>query len=222
MLKFLYFTIIALILTGCMTTNRLDKLVTHKTSSHQMQVNVMDSSRFVLNTNRLASTEKLCESKHKSFFIIPAIVFWWWKNDMKCKINNHYFINQFTEVLNRKANDEIWKDKLKDKKLEISLDSVPNQFNYVSDGVLLFLFTEGYTYSHSEVLRPENQVFRVSYRLLQNDIAIKVGSFWTKYTKPEYNTNQSDKQFVEKFLDIQSDFFTTESENLILQIAKDL
>ena len=222
MLKFLYFTIIALILTGCMTTSRMDKLVKHKTSRHQLQVNVMDSSHFVLNTSRMASTEKLCESKHKSFYIIPAIVFWWWKNSINCKINNHYFINQFTVVLNRKANDEIWKNKLKDKKLEICLDTVPNQFNYASEGLFLFLFTEGYTYSHSEVLCPENQVFRVSYRLLQNDTAIKVGSFWTKYTKPEHNTNRSDKQFVEKFLDIQSDFFSTESENLIVQIAKDL
>ena len=214
-------TSISVLLTGCLTTHGLDKMVEHKISKQLITTNLLDTSHFVLKTDHLQSFEAPSSSQIQSSFFIPAIVYWGWENTLKCKVNNHYFINLFTDILNRKMKEAEWKDKLNDKKLEITIDSLPNQFIYSSKGMMIFLFT-AYSYSFSKVIQPENQEFRISYRLLQNSKALKQGSFWTKYTRPEYPRNQSENQFVEHFLDIQKDFFITESDNLIQQICKDL
>lgn len=221
MRNFVFTLVLSASLTACLSTHELDNVVRNKISNQLTPINLLDSSHWVLKTNSLQETGTPSLSQTTHSFFIPAIVYWGWENTMKCKVNNHYFVNMFAESLNKKTTERFWKEKLKDKKLEISLDSVPNQFVYSSKGMVLFLFS-AYSYSFSKGLYPDDQQFKISYRLLENNVVLKQGSFWTKYTKPEYYKNQTEKHFVENFLDIQRDFFTTESANLIQQIGNDL
>jgi hypothetical protein len=212
---------IALLLTGCLTTHGLDKMVEHKIASQLMKTNLLDTTHLVLKTDKLLLTEAPSKSQVLNSFFIPALLYWGWENTLICELNNHYYINLFSQALNRKKTDNKWNEILKNKKLEITLDSVPNQFIYSSKGMVLFLFSDC-SYNFSKGLFPADQLFKISYRLLDKNEVVKQGSFWTKYTRPEHPTNQTDKHFVEKFLDIQKDFFTTESANLIQQIENDL
>ena len=209
-------------LSSCLSTKSLTEIVKNKILQDNNAVIQIDTSYLKLSTDRLQKTDSLVlADKIKSYFI-PAILFWSKNNTLGCTINNTYFTDIFSNKLTELSEEFRIKEILNGRRLEISLESVPNRFIYTNRFNFMFLLYV-YSYSYQESIYPENGEFNLTYKVLEENKVVKSGNFNINNTvKPLSNSFKSQSKFIETYIDELKLNFEQQSNQIIIKIINEI
>jgi len=140
---------------------------------------------------------------------------------MSCEIRSQYFANVFAGILQEKAVEFQLQKHLGDKRLEISLEKVPSRFVYSNSGNVFYGLVF-YTYNFSETVYPDGQTLSMSYRIIKDDIELKMESTVIILESPYRNFKVSSSQFVKIYLEQLQLDFENKSSDFIERIIEEL
>lgn len=216
------FLLLTILLTSCLSTTKLSDTVKSKIGTDFLDEKPAVEEFLILKTDKLPVSDSLVLVEKKKSYFIPAIVFWGKENTLSCDINSRYFVKLFTDILDEKAKEFQLQKHLGDRKLEISIDAVPNNFVYTDKFYFIFAFV-AYSYSYLEAVFPLNQNLSITYRILQNDgTEMKSGSFTAPTTESRANTINSHGRFIEKYLDEVKIRFEDQTDKMLDNIINEL
>jgi hypothetical protein len=220
--KLIILSTVAILLSSCFTAKQMNKAITKSVSEDVIKNVQVSDPNVVLNTEKLVLFTPSAKVTTIHNYFIPALFYWETRDLLLAEINNRAYINNFTEVLNRKAIENNFAEKLKGKKLEISLEATPNEFYYDYQHIIIYLVF-AYSQSFYADIYGKNQEFKISYRVMKDDLEIKNGSFSTPFTrKSPKGMAWSESQGVAKYVEFNRAEFITASETLIQLIANEL
>lgn len=204
-------------LTSCVSTKRFTGFVESK---FQPTKNIIDNTPGAMSFD-LSELERLSSpvisTKLKSQFI-PAILYWQWNTTIKCEINPIIIATEIKQTFIRYADSLGLQNKLQGRKLEIKIEKIPNNFVYTHYGHTLFLII-AYAISDVEAIFPQDQNMIISYRLIENDSAIKEGNV---IAKNKSLTIQNGSKSTKKFTWMYVDQFKRNTERLTKEIVQEI
>lgn len=206
---------------GCMSPKSLTTSVKSVVLDQFTTVKPLNVSKIVLKTDGLKKTDSLVNVEKVRSYFIPAVIFWGWENTLKCQINDNYFVNVLIDEINRQ-NDEFQFGKyLADRRLEITVESVPSVFEYSARGFFYFVLV-AYGYSTYEGIRPDNQKFQVSYRILDGEKELKKSVFTKYYDSPFRDSWLSGAPLANKYAKEVTQAYDLDCEHFVSEVFNEL
>jgi hypothetical protein len=209
------FVLVAALLTSCISTQKYTSFVEPKFQHNKAEIKTKNIFFDVNNLDNLKN--KVVSTKLKSQFI-PAILFWQWENTIKCEISPVILGQEVQKDFMYYADSLKMEEKLKNKKLEINIEKIPNTFVYTNKGNAVILLI-AYTTSSLVAILPEEQSMVVSYKLTENSSIVKQGQISIK------NKNESLKNIwksAKKFTWLYVEKFKQNSKNMTKELAEKL
>ncbi len=214
--------ITAFVLSSCLSTKSLNEIVKNKIINDSYPVKIINNDYLVLKSDKLSTTDSLVSSKILSSYFIPAIIFWGKDNTLQCDISGLYFSNLFAEKLKNIALEVDLERILNDTKLEISLESVPNQFVYSDKFYFLFLLYV-YSYNFNKTIYPVDLNYKVSYRLYKDNVQLKSGVFSLANVIPPLQDQWfSSSKMIEKYIESLKLNFENQTDEILNMILDDV
>jgi len=155
--------------TSCISTEKLTSFVKPKFVN---SVNETENSNIIFDFSKLDTIENIVQSEKLKSYIIPAILFWQWENNIKCQINPQSVGNMFKSYFIDYAKSLGLSEKLENQNLEIKIEKLPSSFIYVDKGYTIILIV-GYSISELEAIYPEKQDIVIKYKLRENGQDVK-------------------------------------------------
>jgi hypothetical protein len=209
-------------MTSCYTAKQMNKTITLSVTEDVIKNCQVKDSNTVLNTEKLELFTPSAKVNKIHYYFIPAFLYWETRDLLLAEINNRAYINNFTEALNRKAIENNFAQKLQGRKLEISLESTPNQFYYDYQHIMI-CFIVGYYQTFHANIHGKDQELKISYRITKDNLEIKNGSFATPFTDKELKENTwTTAEAIKKYVELNRLQFITNSEKLIQLVANEL
>jgi hypothetical protein len=215
-MKHIYSILVVLILSGCISSRKYSKMIDSIEDSfcHNQEVNLPEN--IIFNTDSIeieASNVKVMQS-----YILPGIIYWKWKRTMKCAIDPEFAINNLKQSLASYAANTDLNKKLGGRKLEISVTKIPNHFYYTKYGNIFLLLISPQMHN-VEVIVPDNQSLKLTYKIFENNGIERVGELVVinkdVAMKNKKNTTQKlTYSFIEHHQDV--------SEKLAYQVVQKL
>jgi len=220
-IRILLFIALIFFMTGCITVSEFDSVVRPKVEAEMVTKTTVKTDYLVLKTDKLPVTTPPVNIKKLSSFMVPLGVFWGWERSYNCDINSQYFSNIFAITLKQKAQEFELQKCLGNKRLEVTLDEVPKGFLYSNTGTVYF-FMVVYFYNYNEVIYPQEQNFKISYRLMQGNNELKKDTFIYQFKEPIKNSVHMSVDFLDFYMqDIRTNF-EAKSDEFIERIIEEL
>jgi len=182
MKKLLYFTLLLLSitsLTSCLNAKRLDSYVQQQFPEMQSLQKKKTSETIVINSPLITIDEKTSKSENKTVGVLPLIVYWRWDYKNTCTLNPLIPVSSFSKSFTLAVNKGL-KDKLAGKRIELSIEKIPNQFAIDDLGHLIFLGF--YAISWDKIyIKTENKDLVFTYKLVDNGVPVKSGTIQLAY-----------------------------------------
>ena len=124
-----------LMLTNCVTTKTINKIVINKYRYTNLQ-NLKNDNFTITNTfdgKELVTTKSLISQ------FLPAIFYWSNSQMYNTEINQGVIINSINDYANEYANSINFKNKLANKKVYLSIKSVPKDFVFAQSNSTIFI-----------------------------------------------------------------------------------
>ncbi len=220
--KLIIFSIISVLLSSCYSAKQMNKAITKSVTEDVVRNVQVADTNIILNTEKLAQFIPSAKVTTIHNYFIPALFYWETRDLLMAEINNRTYINNFTDVLNRKAVENNFAEKLNGKKLEISIDNTPNEFYYDYKYVLIY-FLFAYVYSTNWDIYHKMQHLKVSYRITKDNLQLKNGTFDSPFKKVDFHGFMwTESDAVRQYVQINKADFISASETLIQLIANEL
>lgn len=172
-MKFLSLTLCVLLFASCLGPSKINKWVSQhyegtippapkKTGDFTLTNPLPDSSL------RLSSTTS--ETKH----FLPLLFYWHYDYVNTCTLNSCIPYNEWSRSILANASRLALKNKLGGRRVELTIQKIPNGFHLEDDGHLIWLiYAYGWDYL---TIDPINNQLVISYRILQGDQELKTGT----------------------------------------------
>lgn len=210
--RILLFVTLILLFTSCITVSEFDTTVRKRVETEMTVDSLVDTKYLLLKTDKLVAAKEPIEVKKLSSFMVPLGVFWGWERSYDCNISSKYFSNIFATTLRQKERELELRKCLGNKRLEITLEEVPKGFLYSNTGTVYF-FVVVYFYDFDEVIYPQEQTLKISYRVMQGDNELKKDTFTYQFKEPVKNSVHASMDFLDFYMqDIRANFETKSSE----------
>ena len=220
-IRILLFIAIVFLLTGCITVSEFDSVVRPKVEAEMVTKTTINTNYLILKTDKLLAQTSPVNIKKLSSFMVPLGFFWGWERSYSCDINSQYFSNIFAITLQQKARELELKKCLGNKKIEVTIEEVPKGFLYSNTGTVYF-FMVVYFYDFNEVIYPQQQNFKITYRLMQGDNELKKDTFNYQFKEPVKNSVHMSVDFLDFYMQDLRTNFETKSSEFIERIIEEL
>ena len=216
---FLFFTLCTF--SSCLTSKKLDKFVATHYNNELPKLNKRNKPELVVNAAAPINQPMISSTVHKTNRFLPLIVYWEYKHQHDCSLNNNIAITNFTNAVNTMATKGLTQ-KLNGQKLELTVEQAPAAFSIVSNEHMVWVI---YAFSWAKVyIQPDAKDLVVSYKLVQADNAVKTG----KITVPNTSKNksirffQSWKSATNEHLQDYTANLTTMTKSFVTQLTEEL
>jgi len=205
--------VLSLMMCSCISTKEYADYISQKYATDQPIATAhCDSIHFQTSSN--AMSDSLVDVKNLKSYFIPAGIYWGWNKTLRCELNESMVAQRFQQYFLYYADSLNLKEKLKNKRLEIRIDTIPNRFIYTNRGDVIFLLF-AYSYAAIESVYPEKQTLSLSYQLFENNIETKAGTvLLDDINQPYINMMKSTKKLTWEYLDLYEDNLKTQGKRL--------
>lgn len=183
MKKLLYYTLLFLSitsLTSCLTGKKLDRYVQQQFPEMQSLQKKKTNETVAVTSTLIATTDdKTSTSESKTVGFLPLIVYWRWDYKNTCTLNPLIPISTFSKSFTVAVNKGL-KDKLAGKRIELSVEKIPNQFAIDDIGHSIFLGFYAINWDNVYI-KTENKELVVAYKVIENGVLIKNGTIELSY-----------------------------------------
>jgi hypothetical protein len=181
MKKLFYFILLINItsLTSCLNGKKLDRYVQQQFPEMQSLQKKKTSETIVINSPLITTDEKTSTSENKTVSFLPLIVYWRWDYKNTCVLNPLIPITNFSKTFTVALNKGL-KDKLAGKRIELSIEKIPNQFAIDDIGHSIFLGFYAINWDNVYI-KTENKDLLLSYKVIENGMAVKNGVIQLAY-----------------------------------------
>ena len=224
-----------LMLTNCVTTKTINKIVIDKYRYTNLQ-NLKNDNFTITNTfdgKELVTTKKLIST------FIPAIFYWSSSQMFNTEINQGVIINSINDYANEYANSIYFKNKLANKKVYLSIKSVPKDFVFAESNSTIFVLVYAID-SNKKNIKPDNLDLEVDYKIVASDgkdlktgrIVLRTNDllplknqsidFINKKSQFVLGEKKSAKTFIKNYLELYDENINLYSKMLIDKLASKL
>ena len=103
--------------------------------------------------------------------ILPLLFYWNWFFRATSNMNTFIPVNNLITSINKNAKEKGLQQKLNGEKIELTINSIPHQFNTIDKGfIILFLTVESF------YIENDSSKLDISYRILNGNIEVKKGN----------------------------------------------
>ena len=130
-------TVLIILLPSCINTRKIDKWVAREyvdlPSASKKKVDFLTiHSKLPEMGNKISATER------ESQKFLPLLFYWEWQYKNRCFINPQIPEVNFTKTITSQANKEL-KEKLNGRRVELTIEKLPDNFLFRKKGSLIFL-----------------------------------------------------------------------------------
>jgi len=159
--------ITTLLFTSCVSTKKYSNFVKPKFEKSASETAERYSNSISFDLSNLETIDDIVKSEKLKSQFIPAILFWQWENNIKCRISPQSVGSMFKSYFIEYSETLGLSEKLANKTLEVKIEELPSNFVYANKGYTI-IFIIAYTISQLEAIYPENQDFVIKYKLQEN------------------------------------------------------
>lgn len=201
-MRILFTFLIITLLTSCTSKRKLAKYA--RPIAQTMAYQPVESTNFcTFDFSKLDDFKKTVRvTTHKSE-VLPLIFVYVFDRNLHTHISPKIVANQFQSYFLDLAKSNDLEQKLNGKKLEISIEQVPNSFQFTDQGTLIFLIF-GYIYagnSHKVEISPNKQNLKIKYRIV-DEMTLPKEKVITIFEKnrPMEREKESKKRLVHQYM----------------------
>ena len=219
MKQIIIFSVVSILATSCLTTNRMSSFVDTKTKRLEHK-ELLSKNWLIVKSDKNEPKKNICKKK-KSYFI-PAILYWGWNSTFECELNANTKTNIIKEGIYKAADSLNLKEYLQEDTLEITLKEMPGKFLYVNKGDVI-IFIIAYTYILVETISPYLINLEFEY-IINNNGKIKMNGKGIIQNKeqPLRNIWRSSKKFIWLYLDEYQNEIDRMGVKLVSKIIDDI
>jgi hypothetical protein len=205
-------------LSSCLTSQKMDAFVGEQYGNQLPKQNKKLKSEIVVTTvlpplksNQISYTVK------KTSQVIPLIVYWQFDYRHTCTLHPDIAVSNFSNSVNSMSGK--LSQKLNGQKLELTIEQVPSAFAIADKGhIVLFIHWD------RVFVDPDRKDLIVSYRILENDNATKVGKITVKSLEHSRNIRfaQSWKSATREYLANYNADISTMSKAFVTKLLEEL
>lgn len=201
--------------SSCISSQKMDAHVAQYYGNrlpkpNKMKANIEVSSAYPSN-NAISSTVK------KTTNILPLVIIWKYDYRHTCTLNPAIAVSGFSNGINSMSAKLA--QKLNGRKLELTVEQVPNAFAIV-DREMIVLFVHW----DRIYVEPDTKDMVISYKVLENDAAVKTGKIRVK--SPEHNRDvrfaQSWRSSATEYLSGYQANITSMSKSFVTKLLEEL
>ncbi|WP_320053072.1 hypothetical protein [uncultured Acetobacteroides sp.] len=165
-------------LTGCIGVGRYTKIVEKGLANRPAVDTTLSRDYITVKSNGIKPLEAIKVETLKSQ-CIPALVYWNIEQEIRSEYDPYMQVKRFSYFLNQYCDSVNFASRLKGKKLEINVESIPNSFSY-SLKSQAFIFGFFYTVMGHEGIIPAPQEFCIRFKVYQDGNLYKGGTYTGK------------------------------------------
>ncbi len=152
---------------------------------------------------------------------LPLIVYWRWDFTNACILNPAIPLKDFSNAVNTTANKAL-KQKLNGRKLELTVEQMPNSFSFFEEAHLVFLIY-GFAWGTTSVKSEEKDMI-VGYKVMGEGASAKTGKIQIPYgnDKQYIGNYQSWRRVTDDFLTNYEANITRMSKLVVEQLVKEI
>ncbi len=181
MKKLLYFILLISItsLTSCLNGKKLDRYVQQQFPEMQSFQKKKTNETIAITSPLITTDYKTSTSENKTVSFLPLIVYWRWEYKNTCTLNPLIPISNFSKSFTVAVNKGL-KDKLAGKRIELSIEKIPNQFALDDIGNSIFLGFYAINWENVYI-KTENKELVITYKVVENGVPVKNGTIELSY-----------------------------------------
>ena len=188
-------------LSSCVGTKRFSKFVSEKCEPAIFKETNITSNYIKFKVDNLSNQDTLVKIKRIKKQFIPAVLYWQYESTFECSIAPKAIASKICGYMESYAETVNLSQKIDGRKIEISIDKLPNSFVFTEKGYVIFLVF-AYAAGGVEAIVPQNENLRISYRIFQDNNETQKGSITIlNEDKPIKNFSNTMKRFTWKYLD---------------------
>jgi hypothetical protein len=211
--------LLSITITSCITEKKMNRYVTSR-YGETVKLQKLQSDYITINTTLNTENPVPSESTKKTKKALPFILYMRFYYQTSCTLNPIIPINQFNAAFSSYANSKKLGEKLKGRKLELSIDNLPLTFSFNDDYQFLIIIQWERIY-----LLPQNQEMVLTYKITGEGAGnSKIGTI----TIPDPNTLkgtryfQSVKSATREYLTQYDEHIKTMAKTAVDELMKDL
>lgn len=158
----------------CSSMKNMDRLIAREYGDAPVNPIKKKSDYIAVQTNLIVKDSKPSLTVKEKRKMLPLFFYWNWDYLNLITLNPNIPIASFNTTILSYANTKGLKDKLNGRKIELSIDSIPNLFSIEDKGWLVYVIL-GHFGNEVITINPHNKNLVVSYNILQDNIATKTG-----------------------------------------------
>ncbi len=200
-MRFSILLISALFFTSCISSRKIDKVVSKYYAKNSISAKADNLSWFV-SKPKAAPVDTISRSIRTKAQFIPALLYWQWHTNVNTSLSDQITVNRFNEYLSSKADSLELKKLIGNQKIEFSFEEIPNQFSYTHRGNTIILIF-AYIISDLIIIEPEPSYYILNYKITDSSGSpVQEGQVSVLNTEvPIKNVTKSAKKFTWLYLD---------------------
>ena len=180
--------IVVIFFSSCVTSAKMDRFVAKQYNNQISSLPKKKNNDIVITTPLATNSTQISTAITKTSKMLPLIVYWQWEYKNMCTLNPAIPVNSFINTMNSGASKPLVQ-KLNGKKLEITIEQVPNVFSFVDKAHMIWLI---YAIGWDNIyIQPNKKEMIVDYKLFQDSSTTKTGTI----TIPNYEANRPVRMF---------------------------
>lgn len=214
------FALLAFSLTGCLTAKKLDKFVANQYDNELPKLNKKKVDGIAI-TPASFNDINISKTVHKTDKFLPLIVYWKYDHRQLCSLNTSIPVTNFSNAVNKMA-PKMLVEKLNGRSIELTVEQAPEAFSIVSKENLVWVI---YAFSWSKIyIEPDTKDLIVSYKLLEENKALKTGTITVKNTERNQGIRmfQSWKSATSEYLSDYNSNFTNMTKEFMNQLIEEI
>lgn len=217
---FLYLICILLLLSGCLTSAKLDKFVASQYNNELPKPSKKKKADIEVTSQLKSDNSQISTTTHKTDNFLPLIIYWKYNHRQSCILNSSIAVTNFSNAVNNMATKTLI-DKLNGRKLELTVEQAPAAFSVVLKENMIWLV---YAFAWEKVyIEPDKKDLIVTYKLVGGE-GDKTGKVTVKNTDKNVGLRyfQSWKSATSEYLSEYNAHFTTMTKNFVTQLTSEL
>lgn len=207
--------------TGCLTSRKVDKQVAKQYSGLQQPAKKKQSDFITITSPLLTDDQRISTTETRTSDLLPLLIYWQWDYKNTCTLNPQIPVNNLAATVVRLANKGL-KDKLDGRKIELSVNQVPNKFAIDDKAHLIFV---GYAFGWDNVsIKAESMDMIVAYTVTKDNAIVKKGTIDIPYgnDKKKLGMFKSWKKATSEYLDQYDANIIAMSKEVVDELVKEL
>ncbi|MGK2860369.1 MAG: hypothetical protein ACSLE0_00415 [Chitinophagaceae bacterium] len=128
---FLCLACILLMLSGCLTSKKLDKFVSSKYNNELPKPGKKKKAEIKISPVKPTGNSSISTTVHKTDKFLPLLFYWKYNHRQSCSLHPSIAVTNFSNAINAVATRGLI-EKLNGKKLELTVEQAPSDFSVVA------------------------------------------------------------------------------------------